>query len=281
MIKPDHRSWTALALAATLLSAGCSKGAPEGQVVARVNGDEITQAELGVEMAAAGVPAAQRAKAGPVILQRVIERKLLAQAADKEGIAKEPDFVLVRDRSNELLLAQRYLQRESRKAVQTPGSDQIAYYLRSHPALADNRELLTLDQIRFPTPTDATELQALQGATTMDALTGVLRARQVQFTRNTVQADSATLPQGILSSINKLKPGEPLVIIGGPVLTAAVITNRQPLPTTPAQATEMAKQRIQAEAVDNRLKQENAALHQGAKIEYGKGMAPPAKAAKR
>lgn len=279
----ERKSWAAAALAVALATAGCNKGVPEGQVVARVNGDEITQTEVNAEMGAVGVPADQRAKAGPAILQRIIERKLLAQAASKEGVDKEPDYVTLRQRTEELLLAQRYLQRESQKATQQPSGDKIEEFLRMHPAVAENRQLLTLDQIRFPTPTDAKEVQALQGATTMEALIGVLRARNIQFKRDVVQADTATLPDSLLVNMNKLKPDEPLVIIGGPVLTAAAITGRQPIPTNSAQATKIAKDRMVSEAVNNRLKQANTALREGAKIDYAKGMAPPASpgAAKR
>jgi len=276
MTKMGRNAGAAAALAAMLMTAGCNKGVPEGQVVARVNGDEITQTELNAEIAAAGVPADQRAKAGPAVLQRIVERKLLAQAASKEGVDKDPDYVVLRQRTDELLLAQRYLQRQSQSASQQPDSDKIEEYLRTHPQLSEGRQLLTLDQIRFPTPTDAKEVQALQGATTMDELIAVLRARNVQFKRDVAQADTATLPDSLLASMAKLKPNEPLIVIGGPVLTAAVVTGRQPIPTTSAQATELAKRRIMSEAVNNRLKQQNTALREQAKIDYAKGMAPPA-----
>lgn len=265
----------AAGLAAALLVVGCHQGVPEGQVVARVNGDEITQTELNAEMAAAGVPADQRTKAMPAVLQRVIERKLLAQAADKSGLNKDPEYVVQRQRADELLLAQRYVQQMTQK-LQPPTSDQIDEYLRAHPAIAQDRQLLTLDQVRFPTPTDAKEVQALQGAETMDQLIDVLHARNVQFRRDMVRADTATLPDSLLASIDKLKPGEPVVIIGGPALTAAVVTARQPIPTSSEQATAIAKRRMAIESMDNRLKQENAALRQAAKVDYAKGMAPPA-----
>ena len=276
MTRTNRRSWVVAGLATTLLAAGCGKsGAPEGQVVARVNGDEITQTELNAELTTANVPPDQRAKAGPAALQRVVERKLLVQAAKKAGVDKDPDYVLLRQRSDELLLAQRYLQRQSQTAQQPPSSDQVEEYLRSHPAVSDQRQILTLDQVRFPAPTDAAQAQAFQGARTMDDLLRVLNARGVRFQRDTVKADTATLPASLLASVNKLQPGEPLVIVGGPVLTAAVVTDRQPAPAGGPPATEIAKRLMVQERVTNRLKQEDASLRQGAKIDYAKGMAPP------
>lgn len=268
-------SWMA-ATAAAMLLAGCSKGAPEGQVVARVNGDEITQSELNTEITAAGVPADARTKVMPEVLQRVIDRKLLVQAAEKDKLDQDPEYLLVRQRAEELLLAQNYLQRQSRSASQQPSADEVEAYLRSHPALTDQRQMLTLDQVRFPAPTDAKQLQALRTVQTMDQLLSLLQSRNIQFQRDTVQADTATIPDDLLTSINKLKPGEPVVILGGPVLTAAVVTNRQPAPSAGAEVAEIAKRRMVAEAVGTRLKQQNTALRQGAEIEYAKGMAPAA-----
>lgn len=264
------------AVVATLLVAGCSKGAPEGQVVARINGEEITQSELNAELVAAGVPVDVRKKAMPAVLQRVIERKLLVQAAGKDKIDKDPEYLLLRQRADETLLAQRYLQRQSQGGARQPDVDQVDAYLRDHVAIGDERQVLTLDQVRFPTPTDPKAVQALSGVQTMDELLAVLRARNTAFQRNTVQADTATLPDDLLANINRLKPGEPVVIIGGPVLTAAVVTGRQSMPLSTAQATEVAKRRMTAEAVMKRLKQQDTALRQSANIEYARGMAPPA-----
>lgn len=266
------------AIAAALLIAGCSKGPPEGQVLARVNGEEITQSELNTELAAAGVPTNMRTKATPAVLQRVIERKLLVQQAQKDKVDQDPEYLLLRQRADETLLAQRYLQRQSQGANRQPSADQIDAYLRDHPAIGDQRQILSLDQVRFPTPTDTAVIRALSGVQTMDGLLEVLRANNIGFQREAGQADSATLPDELLANINRLKPGEPVVILGGPVLTAAVVTGRQPAPTTTAQATEIAKRRITSDAVTNRLKQQGVALRQSAKIDYAKGMAPPAPA---
>lgn len=264
------------AIIAAFVIAGCSKGPPEGQVLARVNGKEITQSELNTELAAAGVPTAMRTKATPAVLQRVIERKLLVQQAEQDKVDQDPEYLLLRQRADETLLAQRYLQRQSQATTRQPNTDEIDAYIRDHPAIGDQRQILTLDQVRFPTPTDPTVVQALSGVQTMDGLLEVLKARKIRFERDSGQADSAMLPDELLANINRLKPGEPVVIIGGPVLTAAVVTGRQPVPTTTAQAIEIAKRRITSAVATNRLKQQSVALRQSAKIEYAKGMAPPA-----
>lgn len=270
------RFWLLAAVSALSLT-GCHKGTPSGQVVARVNGEEITQTELTAELAMAGVPPVARDKAGPAMVQRLVDRKLLAQAAKNHGIDKDPTFIILRQRGDEMLLVQRYLQRQSQTANQPPGDDEVQDYLRSHPAVSDQRQQLSLDQVQFPAPTDDAEVKALQKVATVDELLSVLRGRGIQFKRNASQADTATLPDNMLASINRLKPGEPLVILGGPVITAVAVTGRQPVPVNAAQANAIAKQRMIAEQINKRLQQEGIALRQAADIQYGKGMAPPAK----
>lgn len=270
------RFWL-LAPVSALSLTSCHKGTPSGQVVARVNGEEITQTELTVESAAAGVPPVARDKAGPAMVQRLVDRKLLAQAAKKNGIDKDPTFIVLRQRGEEMLLVQRYLQRQSQTANQPAGDDEVQDYLRSHPAVSDQRQQLSLDQVQFPAPTDVSELKALQKVATIDELLEVLRGRGIQFKRDASQADTATLPDNMLASINRLKPGEPLVILGGPVITAVAVTGRQPVPANAAQSAAIAKQRMITERINKRLQQEDTALRQGADVQYGTGMAPPAK----
>ena len=272
----NNKFWL-LAAASGLLLTACHKGAPSGQVVARVNGEEITQTELNAELAAAGVPPAARDKAGSAMIQRMVERKLLAQAAKKDGTDKDPTYILLRQQGDEALLVQRYLQRQSQTANQPPSDDEVQEYIRNHPALTNQRQQLALDQVQFPAPTDETEVKALQKVASVDELLNVLKTRNIQFKRDASQADTATVPDNMLASINRLKPGEPLVILGGPVITAIAVTGRQPVPINIDQAVAVAKQRIISERVSKRLQQESTALRQGADIQYGKGMAPPAK----
>ena len=231
---------------------------------------------LNVDVAAAGGPPAARDKARPAVLQQVIDRKLLVQAAKKDGLDKDPEYLLIRQRADEVLLAQKLLQRGAQSARQTPTSDQVETYLRDHPQIADARQILTIDQVRFPTPTKPEQVKALQGIQSLDQLVGLLKSENLPFDRNTVKADTATLPDQMLTKMNGLKPGEPLIVLGGPVLTAAVITGRESAPLPPEAAADAAKRRIQADTVSARLKQENAALRQDAKIDYAPGMAPRA-----
>ena len=79
-------------VAALLVTSGCGKKAT-GQVVAVVNGDEITLDELNAELNNVNLPpSADKKLAMRQLLQQVIDRRLLAQTAKEQG-AGEAWFV--------------------------------------------------------------------------------------------------------------------------------------------------------------------------------------------
>ncbi|WP_188946035.1 SurA N-terminal domain-containing protein, partial [Polymorphobacter multimanifer] len=99
-------------LAVSLLALGlaaCDKTAdlPDGQVVATVDGKEVTIHELNAELAQ--VRADQntpRKLLEQVALARVIERKMLANEARVMKLDARPEFLLSQTRASESLLVQ-------------------------------------------------------------------------------------------------------------------------------------------------------------------------------
>ena len=95
-----------LAGAALLALAACGDKSPQGQVVATVNGEEITAQEVNAEAQALNLPAnANREAVLPQILQRVLDRKLLVGVARERKMDKSPDFLIQRRRAEETVLA--------------------------------------------------------------------------------------------------------------------------------------------------------------------------------
>ena len=96
-----HRSikrsvpWAGALLTAALL-AGCDKQ-PEGQVVAVVNGDEVTMQELNTELGNAELPeGAAKDELRNQALDNIINRRLLAGVAMEQGIDDSPEFIVRR-----------------------------------------------------------------------------------------------------------------------------------------------------------------------------------------
>ncbi|HEY0959868.1 MAG TPA: hypothetical protein VGE05_11445 [Novosphingobium sp.] len=116
-----------------LMAAGCSS-APQGQVAATIDGEEVTQRELLTELEAEGVGGALQLDTSrqAAALERIIDRKLLAAAARTALIDRSPDFQIAALAEREQLLA-RMLLRRSADLVPSPTAADIARRIADQP----------------------------------------------------------------------------------------------------------------------------------------------------
>src|SRR5438477_9293992 len=74
---------------------GGSPKTPSGQVVAVVDGREVTLRELRAELAGVSFPDARARKLGEqAALKAIVTRRIVARAAHDQGIDKTPDFAV-------------------------------------------------------------------------------------------------------------------------------------------------------------------------------------------
>ena len=261
--------------AAALLLAGCHKK-PEGQVVATVNGDEITQQELQAEAQAANVPAsADTKKVFPIVLQQVIARKLLDQAAAKKGMNKSADYLVQKKRTDEVLLAQMYA-RQQMQTVSVPTGSDISQYIAQNPSVFADRARYTVDQIRFAPPADQAKLKPLANAKTMDQVASILTQQGIKFERGSTVFDSGSVPPDVMKKILALPSGEPFITPQNGIFTANLITGKSAIAVPPADQQAIATNLVRRQNTQNALKQQLEALKASAKIQYQPGFAPPA-----
>lgn len=256
--------------------AGCSKK-PTDQVVAVVNGEEISLPELNAELGNAQVPAGVDKKmVQQQLLQRLVDRRLLAQAAKEQGLDRDPAFIVEQRRVNESLLVEK-LAKRTNDTIPVPTAADIDKFIAGNPSLFAGRQVYNVDQIAFATPADASRLKALEPAKTMGEVTAVLQQLGIQFQRANRAVDSATVPPEQMQKILSLPKGEPFVVPSNGQVTVNVIvgSKAEPLPDTQARA--MAVRALRAQSLSKlgeaRLKEARAK----AKVEYQTGFAPPAK----
>lgn len=269
------RAFRIACLAGAVLLAGCQKEAT-GQVAAVVNGDEITLQELNAEMSGMQLPqGVDKAQVQKAALERVIDRRLLAQAARDDGLDKTPEFLIRRRQLEDALLVQLLSQRVGR-SVAVPDAKAIDAYTKHNPAVFSGRTIFTVDRIQFAAPADPGKLKALQDDHSMDAVASRLQQLGIEFSRDTSQMDSARLGQDRLDRIRSLPAGEPFVIPENGVVTVAVITGSKPQPVEGDQARPAAVQMLRNQSLSAAMQQRLAAQKAKAKIKYQDAFAPPA-----
>lgn len=140
--KPLHKLIGAALVGSTLMLAACQQAAPSGQVIATVDGVEITLAELNGEASARNLAIATDPAQRAAAIADLVKRKLLVRAARAQGLDRTPQFVLAERRMREILLAQQVV--VARLAilpvayqVQPPANVLLAEQQRAEQAVAD------------------------------------------------------------------------------------------------------------------------------------------------
>lgn len=258
------------------MTSGCTKKA-EGQTVAVVNGDEITAAELNSQLANAKLsPGIDKTKARSEILQGLIDRRLLAQEASKEGIDKSPEFVARQREMDGQLLIQMLAERKNGAALLPTDSD-VAQFESSHPQMFAKREIWSLDQLRFRMPTSGPVMGQIPKTKSLPELAKVLSSNGIASTPVKATVDSSLVPQEIYEKIEALAPGEPFIVPVGTDAIASAILSRDPQPLTGDQAKTVAVAALRKQQTMKTLGDELKLLRSSAKIQYQPGFAPAKK----
>ena len=267
------RFYHACLAATALLVAGCDREAT-GQVAAVVNGEEITLQEVNAELGAVEIPeGVEREKAQQAALQRIVERRLLAQAAREEGLDQDPDFLLRERQLEEALLVQMFSQKLDR-AIAVPSEREIDAFIKDNPGMFEGRKVFAIDRIQFPMPADRSVLRALEDDHSMDAVAAKLESLGVRFQRQPAQMDTARLGQERVNRILSLPAGEPFVLPEGGVVTVASLTGQQAAPIAGADARPIAVQAMRNRALNDSLRQRLDAEKSKAEIKYQSNLAP-------
>lgn len=286
-----HRAAFVMITGAALL-AGCSQEAdkPDGQVVASLNGKDITIHEVNAEIGTLGPQAngAPRKLVEAVGLARVIERKMLAQEAHTRKLDQSPQFVLAKTRNDENLLVQALQSEVAGKVAQTP-REQAQKYVDENPVIFGDRRILTLDQIQFLQPPNFGALP-LKDAKTMADVERILLDANIEYRRAPQQLDSLILDPRLSTEVirqAKGPNGEPFMFTDqpagapAPIVYINVVSTMKTEPFTGERAISYAQQLMQRQEIARRLQAELSRLREAAKgkIKYSNGLDTPEKVA--
>jgi EpsD family peptidyl-prolyl cis-trans isomerase len=267
------RPFHGMVLAIGLLAAACrGEEEPKGQVIATVNGEEITLAELNEEARARGLAIGQDPKFRAALMRELIDRKLLVQEAERQGFADSPQYLLAKRRLDEILLAQQLLVGTAQ--AWNPSDEEARAYIAANPHAFDRLTQLSVDQIAITQPVPAKLRQALATAPTLAAKEQVLKQAGIQGTRSRQVWSSAALPREWAAVLLRLQPGQTFALPQGSGWVIGQLVSAVPQPLPPGERLAVARaglDRQRAELVYQRLVQSQ---RNGAAIRYQPGFAP-------
>jgi EpsD family peptidyl-prolyl cis-trans isomerase len=267
----------ALAAVACVALSGCGQKKPSGQVVATVKGKEITSVELSNELGGFQAPSAEVRKAAErQALSAIITRKVLAQAAEKAGIAKTPAFAQQEQSLRERLLIQDW-QQQIAKNVPPPSHEEVAKFITDHPDLYGQHKIFETDQVRFPRPANPEILKQLEPAKTLEDVKAFLTTNKVPFQEGKSEFDALRLDPALEAQIAKLPPGEVFLVPAQGLVIASLITNTRVEPVTNDIATRHATEYLKGQRTQQALQNQFGNVLAAAKkdIVYSKAYEPP------
>jgi peptidyl-prolyl cis-trans isomerase C len=265
---------TLVALLLLATTTACQKKA-EGQTVAVVNDEEITASQLNAELANANVgEGADKQAITNRILQGLIDRRLLAEQARKDGIDRSPDFISRQQRMNEELLIGMMASR-SMDTSKLPSDAEIAAFQAKQPQAFAKREVWKLEQLQYDTPKDRAVLQRITATKTLPELAAVLTAARVPFQRGNNQLVTSVIPAELYPRLAQMTPGEPFIVPAGTKSVASAIVSREPAALTGPNARTEAVNAIRRQNSTTALQQRLKELRAAAKVEYKEGYAAP------
>lgn len=271
-----------LMLGAAVSLSGCGKADQaaklgKGQVIASVDGEDITIYELSTELQGTNMPAGDaRKRVEQAALQRIIERKILANVARERKLDKTPQYLLQSRRADDLLLAN-LLQRDVATKIPEPSSEDVEKFIADHPATFGQRKLIILDQIQFPMPSDRRDLLKYQPLKTLDEIQRKLDESNIDYRRAPTSIDTLQLSAQMAKSILALPPEEVFVAPGDGVLTANHITEIRNTPFIGPEAMKAAREMLRKQRANEKVRSDLDPLiaEAKAKISYQPGYAPP------
>ena len=261
-------------LVAGLALTGCDKKAG-GQVAAVVNGEEITLQEINAEVGTTEIPAGvDKASIRQAALQRIIQRRLLAQSAKDDDLDQSAEFLLRRRALEDALLVQ-LLAKKVSGSIRVPGAQELDAFIAKRPYMFSQRSILTVDRIQFAAPSDPAKLAAFEADHSLDAIAQSLQSQEIPFSRQPAELDTAQLTTAVLQQIDALPAGEPFLLPQGGLITAGVVTARRPLPMLGDNAKPFAANALRNEQLSKAVEQRLNGAKAKAKIDYQSGFAPP------
>lgn len=218
MMMMQVRNWTVIGVAAFLVVGCHGKGseAPKGQVVATVGGQEITASDLQLELGAAPGASGPDVTQQRAALQAIINRKIVAAAAQRDKLDQTPVGAMVLEKAHDLALVELFQQRLA-AGVPLPSAEEAREFVADHPAMFARRRILVLDQVTASNvPADL--VQAMGQLNSMDQIVALLDSKKIPHSNTVTAADTLTAPPDAAARLIDLQENAVFISKEGPLL---------------------------------------------------------------
>jgi EpsD family peptidyl-prolyl cis-trans isomerase len=262
--------FTVIAIAALL--AACDHpnlDAASGPVAVRINGAPITVAELNAAMSGEPAPSSNATQsASQVVLDQLIQERLLVQNAREAKIDRDPQVMLAMDSAKRAVLADEWLRRTVPADAATSDQD-IASYFHQHPELFSGRRAFTfrLAVVEMTAEQFPIIQERLAKTGKLDQLLEYLRAKNFHYVASESIRSSEQLPAYLLRQFEELKVGDIAGFPSGDGFDLVQLLNVRPDPIDEKAVRPLIAKILQQQMRTARAEAAIASLRSAAKIE--------------
>ena len=252
----------------TLPSCGKQKET-SGQVVANVNGTEISIYQLNAALARTpGVTPQNAEEFRGKALDKLIDQQLAIGVAKEKELDRTLQVIQSLEESKRDILSRSYLDKVGATVQKTSDSEGKAYYA-AHPEMFSNRHVYYIQELAMPAaanpPVD--QLVGMVARQLPEEITNYLKDKKIEHIINKAVRAAETLSPVALAELGKLKVGEAGVVRTGNTISILKLLSSQSAPVDEAIAVPQIRQMLDNQktiaAVTTELKQ----LREKGKIE--------------
>jgi len=247
---------------------GGAASAEPSQVVAVVNGDEISVHQVQAVLQARPELGSLGEAAPGKVLDSLIEQELAAQAARKEGLDTSPKVIQALELAKREVLARAY-QDHLAAGVVMPDTEAVARYYDAHPELFAKRRQYAFQETYFKV--DAEQAKALkariEAAGSAQAVISLANDSGLPYSNRNSAQWAENLPMDLLKEVAYLKPGQSIARVQAPGLAVLTLLQATDAPLTRAQATPAIQAAMMASKRQEKVRHGMDTLRAEAKIE--------------
>lgn len=285
-IEPQSRAlWhslsTALAIVASISLSGCGdkdkKNAPSppGQVVAIVNGQEITIHELNYEFNhTPNVPENEKTIARQSLVRQLVGQKLLEEKAIEQKLDHQPEVLLELQRARSAVLSHAFMATKISQ-LPDPAAADIEKYVTSHPEEFAQRQIITLNQIQVLSTSLTPDVKAYLEARndrhepdTIGAVESYFKGKGIKYKTDKSSGPVSALPDTVKLYVSKAPIEDVFVLQSGLYSVINIIEKRQLNSLVGDEAKEEARRLLRGQSQNKLIDSLSKKLITESKIEF-------------
>lgn len=261
---------TVVASVTVLSGCGGKEAAGPSQVVANVNGEEITELQVNQALERQeGLKPEQTELVSRNVVAALVQQEVVLRKARELKIDREQRVVQNVEALKREAISRAYLERIAEGAAR-PSPKEIQAYFDSNPMLFKQRRIYTFQEVSAQID-DAkkgemeAQIASLKSPTELEAF---LKSKQIPARSERTTAAAENLPLPLLQRIAVLKPGQGLILPANGGLRIVLLLSAQESPVTEEQARPAIDAYLMNQNKRRTVDMELASLRTVTKVEY-------------